>query len=165
MKKCPKEAFSDWRKPPSSVAIDNGTETIGYWKASLRVKAFVTMVPKNWQSSCRISSAWWLLFIFVIPVFVFLYRGTYGVFIPVFVFLYWELTAPLMGLSFIKALYYDTSNSGAWIISETISASMILSVVKCLGPLLEKGSMPYISTQILFQIFYMLDNIFNSLWG
>ena len=30
MKKCLKEAYSDWRKFPSSVVIDNETEVIGY---------------------------------------------------------------------------------------------------------------------------------------
>ena len=30
MKKCLKEAFSDWCKSPTSVAIDNGNKVIGY---------------------------------------------------------------------------------------------------------------------------------------
>ena len=30
MKKCLKEAYSDWCKFPSSVVIDNETEVIGY---------------------------------------------------------------------------------------------------------------------------------------
>ena len=45
-----------------------------------------------------------------------------------------------------------------------IAASMILPVGRCLGASLEKGSIPYISTQFLFQILYMLDMNFNSLW-
>ena len=33
MRKFLKEAFSDWRKCSSSVAIDNGTGLIGYWNS------------------------------------------------------------------------------------------------------------------------------------
>ena len=48
-----------------------------------------------------------------------------------------------MSQSFIKALCCDKPNSGARIISETIAASMILPVGRCLGASVEKGTMPY----------------------
>ena len=48
-----------------------------------------------------------------------------------------------MNLWFIKALYCDKPNSGAGITSETIAASMILPVGKCLGASIEKGLIPY----------------------
>ena len=48
-----------------------------------------------------------------------------------------------MNLWFIKALYCDKPNSGAGITSETIAASMILPVGKCLGASLEKGLISY----------------------
>ena len=44
-----------------------------------------------------------------------------------------------MSLSFIKALYCEKPNSDARIISETIAASMILPVGRCLGTSLVKG--------------------------
>ena len=69
MKKHIKEPFWDWCKSPSSVAIDNGTGVIGFWKASSRVNAFVMMVPKAWQFSFRISS-------YLVNLFHFLYSST-----------------------------------------------------------------------------------------
>ena len=45
MKKFLKESFSDWRRSPSSVAIDNGTKEIGYRKASWRVLLSGHLLP------------------------------------------------------------------------------------------------------------------------
>ena len=61
-------SFSDWRKWPSSEATDNGTEVIGYWKASSSVSNFYTIVLNAWQSSFNTSTAFCVFFFFLMPV-------------------------------------------------------------------------------------------------
>ena len=65
MKKLLKDGFSDLRKSPSSV--DNGSEVIGYWRASSTVRACGIKVSNACQSSFRTSSTLGPFLTFSIP--------------------------------------------------------------------------------------------------